>query len=614
MPDKDLVIQALSALVLVVAGALSATLWAVARSKRQLGETMRAASTIVSSALTAADSYRGMDGMAEQLAELFDAEGCVVALPTGDGSLFCGPSFGYPNPEELVIGEGEGICGYVYSTGEPLLVADVRKEPRFIEQIPGIKYAIAVPLRFEGKVLGSFELESRRRRYRQTDFDVLTPLADQIAAVMANTRLRHEAEARANEESTARKELQAVSAVVMAGVASSEDLDGALQSMIQEISGRLGWESMAVVLFGDDGALHTRAYYGYPIHSTLVPFPPGVGVIGSVAAKAEGRIIDDVRSDPDYLDLVSDTQSEMCVPLKVGEQVLGVLNAESPRKAAFSEADFRLLGTLARQMALVIERARIFDIEREALERMREADRLKDDFVATVSHELRTPLTSIKGYAKTLLARAEHLSADERESFLEVMVRQSDRLATIVDRLLLVSRLESGDVGEKPTYVPVAGLIRDAIESACGEGRVEIETNGGLGLVTDRFRLHHTMRNLIENACKYSPSEAPVLVRVAERGSVIDFEVIDQGSGIPEGQEEVVFERFQRLSDPGYATVPGTGLGLYISRRFARDLGGDLVVGESLGAPWTGARFVLTLPVGALPDPRSTATAKAQPN
>ena len=598
MPERALLFAAVVALALTLGGAAAATIWAARRSRARLGETLRAATSIVASAVAAPDSYRAMDGMSERLARLFDADACIVALPTGDGRLFCGPTYGYPEPESLTMKDSDGICGHVYTTGELYLSSDVRKEPRYVQRIPGIRYAIAIPLRYEGKILGVFELESRQRRYRAKDFDVLQPLADQIAAVMANTQLRREAEDRAAAETAARKELQAISAIVMAGVASSDDLDAALGSMIQEISGRMGWESMAVILYGEDGDLHTRAYYGYPLHSTLVPFKRGVGIVGTVAAKAKGTLVNDVRLDPDYLDIVSETRAEMCVPLQVGDRVLGVLNAESPRPDAFSDDDFRLLSTLARQMALVIERARIFDLERAALEGLREADRLKDDFVATVSHELRTPLTSIKGYARTLLSRSESLSAKEREMFLEVMVRQSDRLATIVDTLLLVSRLESGDVGEKPVYTSASELVADAAEAALGESRVIIEAPKGVGLVTDRFRAHHVLRNLVENACKYSPEGSPVRVRAYERGDVIDFEVIDQGPGIPAGQEELAFARFQRLSDPGYSPVPGTGLGLYIARRFARDLGGDITVKNGSGAPWTGAEFVLTLPVG----------------
>lgn len=588
---------------LLIGGAIS-VVWAVRRAERGIAAALQTTSDIISNALAAADSYRALDGMAEAIAKLFGADVCVVALPTGDGRLFCGPVYGYPDPDVHTVGEHEGITGATYTSGKAIVVSDAGRDPRFIHTVPGMRYAVSVPLRYEARMVGAFELESRRRRYTQRDLRLLLPLADQIAAAIEHLKLRVDAERRAEREAKTRREIQAISAVVMAGVASASDLDAALQSMIKEISAQLGWESMAVVLYGSDGLLHTRAFYGYPFHSTLITFSPGEGIVGSVAVSGIGRLVTDVQKDPDYLGIVPETATEMCVPLFAGGRCLGVLNTESPRVGGFDDEDFKLLGMLARQMALVIERTRIGDLEREALESLQKADRLKDDFVATVSHELRTPLTSIKGYAKTMLARDAALSSDERGSFLEVMVKQCDRLAGIVDTLLLASRLETGEVEPQVTYFLFDELLKDAAESSSGEDRIQIESVSGLGAVADRFRVHHIVRNLMENACKYSPTGSPVLVRSGTKGDEIWIEVLDQGLGVPVGEEERIFERFHRLSEPGRAAAPGTGLGLYIARRFARDLGGELSVHRAAEGPWTGAHFVLRIPV--LLDPTKT--------
>jgi K+-sensing histidine kinase KdpD len=428
---------------------------------------------------------------------------------------------------------------------------------------------------------------------------------------MSLHRLRSSAEERAEKEAKSRRELQAISSVVMAGVASSTDLDAALQSMIQEISARLGWESMAAILYADDGLLYTRASYGYPLHSTVIAFRPGEGIVGRVAATRVGRLTADVRDDPHYLDVVNDTRAEMCQPLVVGGRCLGVLNAESPREGAFDEDDFRLLGMLARQMALVIERARISDLERDALERLKEADRLKDDFVATVSHELRSPLTSIKGYARTIQARDAILTGEERAKFIEVMVSQCDRLGQIVEMLLLATRLEAGRVESKASSFPFYEVLRDAAETSNGEERIQLEVDRGITLEADRFRVHHIVRNLMENACKYSPPQSPVLVRAGISGEDVIVEVLDQGAGIPDDKTEEVFGRFQRLSGSSRSAVPGTGLGLYIARCFARDLGGDLTVERAQEEPWAGAVFTLSFPLVMAASSESAETAHA---
>jgi K+-sensing histidine kinase KdpD len=592
--DPTLVIAA-SAVVLVGVAA-AAAVGAARRTEARLARAMQAASTIVSGALAAADPLEALADLAERVAGPFEAAACAVFFPAEDGRLRTQLVFGYEAGKELVLEPGQGIAGAAFQQGEPIIVRNARKDPRYVEWAPGVKSIAAVPLRVKDRILGVLTLQSTGRRFRERDLAILVPLADQIAAALENLELRVAAEGRADREQKIRNELQAISAVVMAGVASASDLDAALHSMIKEISARMGWESLAVVLYADDGLLHTRAYYGNPLHSTVVSFEPGKGIIGTIAKDGAGRLVGDVSKDPDYLAIVSDTRSEMCAPLYSGEKVIGVLNAESPRLEAFSEDDFRVLNTLARQMAIVIERARLADLERVALDALREADQLKDDFVATVSHELRTPLTSIKGYAQTLLARGEVLSAEDRTSFLEIMVRHCDRLARIVETLLLVSRLEAGEIGSKPTYMSVGDLIRDAAEAAGGEERVTIEADHTLGVVTDHFRVHHILRNLLENACKYSDEDSPVLARASIKSAILRIEVLDQGEGIPLGSDAKIFERFSRLSDPGRSRVPGTGLGLYIARRFARDLGGDLFVERVPEEGWSGARLVFALP------------------
>jgi K+-sensing histidine kinase KdpD len=593
-PEIGLYWVLVGASIMAVFGLLAAHA-AARRAQDTMGKTIRAASAIVSEGLAAQDPYAALDGMTKSLALLLNADVCVIALPTGDGRLRMGGVYGHPDPK-VIIRDDEGITGRAFTTGVAVVASDVRKDPDFIQQVPGIHSAVAVPMRYEGRVRGVFKVESRSRTYAERDLAVLDPLADQIAAVLANLELRRAAEVKAADERRARKELEAVSSVVMAGVAAANDLDAAMDSMIKEIAATTGWESMVVILRGDDGLFHPRAAYGYPDSVLELTIHPGQGITGAVAVTGNGKRVSDVTKDPAYRMFASETRSEMCVPLMSQDGIVGVLNAESPRLDAFSEDDFRVLGMLAEQMAIVIERARLADLERVTLDRLRDLDQLRDDFVATVSHELRTPLTSIKGFAQTILEREKDIGLKDRRALLERMVHQCNRLAAIVETLLLVSRVEAGEIGSKPTFVVVKDLLREAADAANAAERVMADIEPGAGLIVDHFRAFHIVRNLIENACKYSSPGAQVLVRAAADDGELVMEVLDQGGGIPAGSEEVVFDRFRRLSDPGISRVPGTGLGLYISRRFARDLGGELTVERGDSPPWTGARFVLRLP------------------
>lgn len=601
MVDTNTGVTIGAAALTVLAGGWFFLRLAVRRAEKTLVETLQAASTIVSGGLAACDAQAALDRMTSSLAELLEAQVCVIALPTGDGRLYYGSAYGFENSDLAFIGEDEGMCGASYRAGEAVVAPDITKETRYVPTVDGVISAATVPLRYEGRILGAFDVESRTRRYSNRDLAVLIPLGDQIAAVIANLRLREQAEARATTEEKSRRETEAISTIVMAGVAAATDLDSTLESMMKEIATTLNWPSMSVMLLHDDGVLYTHAAYGCSRPNEDLRARLGEGIVGRVAETGIGRRVADVRLDPDYLEVQEETRSEVCVPLRAGERILGVLNAESAKTDAFSEDDLGLLQSLADQMVVVVDTARLAGLEREALERLRSVDRLKDDFIATVSHELRTPLTSIKGFAQTMLSREEMLSADDRRSFLKAMTRQCDRLTSMVNRLLLVSQLEAGEVATKNTYVALKDLMRDAIEGSKDGDRVQVELSGRPGLICDLFRAHHIVRNLIENACKYSPSDYPVLVRasVTERGLTVD--VLDNGPGIPEGSEAVIFDRFRRLSDSATARATGTGLGLYIARRFARDVGGDVSVSRCSENGWTGALFSVRLPEGRLP-------------
>jgi signal transduction histidine kinase len=574
---------------------------AVRRAEKTLVETLQAASTIVSGGLASRDPQAALDRMTRSLAELLEAQVCVIALPTGDRRLYCGSAYGFEDPDLAFIGEDEGMCGASYMAGEAVVAPDIMKETRYVPTVDGVISAATVPLRYEGRILGAFDVESRTRRYSNRDLAVLIPLGDQIAAVIANLKLRREAEARASIEEKSRRETEAISTIVMAGVAAGTGLDSTLESMVKEIATALNWPSMGVILLHDDGVLHTHAAYGYSAAIEILRARMGEGIVGKVAESGIGRRVTDVRLDPDYRAVVSQTLSEVCVPLRAGERILGVLNAESPRRDAFSSDDLRLLQALADQMAVVVEHARLAGLERDAHERLRELDTLKDDFVATVSHELRTPLTSIKGFAQTMLSREEMLSAEDRRSFLRAMTRQCDKLTSMVNRLLLVSQLEAGEVATKNTYVALKDLMRDAIEGSKDGDRVRVELSGRPGLICDLFRAHHIVRNLIENACKYSPAASPVLVRASISDAGLTVDVLDNGPGIPSGSESEIFDRFRRLSESATARATGSGLGLYIARRFARDVGGDVSVSRCSEDGWTGAHFSVWLPEGRLP-------------
>jgi PAS domain S-box-containing protein len=222
----------------------------------------------------------------------------------------------------------------------------------------------------------------------------------------------------------------------------------------------------------------------------------------------------------------------------------------------------------------------------------------KDQFVQTVSHELRTPMTSIRSFSEILL---KHGDSDEvvRREFLEIINKESERLTRLVNNLLDLARIESGEARLDVAEFDVRDVVADAVASVSGpaaERRATVRRVAGDEQRTiwgDRDKIHQLVANLLANAVKFGPEGDEVLVEVkdAETPGRVEIVVTDHGPGIPAGELESVFERFRRGRDA--QGVPGTGLGLAICREIAKLHGGRVWAESELGK---GSRFRVVLP------------------
>jgi signal transduction histidine kinase len=232
-----------------------------------------------------------------------------------------------------------------------------------------------------------------------------------------------------------------------------------------------------------------------------------------------------------------------------------------------------------------------------SLDRLREVDRLKDEFVAVASHELRTPLAAVYGAAITL--RQHDLDPETRDSMLDVIFHESDRLARIVNDVLWASRLESGGLR---TQIEVCDAVELA-EAVVADTRRVLPPECSLELFTppdvpavaaDPEKLRRVLVNLVDNAVKYSPDGGRIAIELAPADGHVRFVVRDQGLGIPETEVERIFDKFHRLDPYLQRGVSGTGLGLYICRELVEQMNGRIWVESSVGE---GSTFSFELPV-----------------
>jgi len=280
------------------------------------------------------------------------------------------------------------------------------------------------------------------------------------------------------------------------------------------------------------------------------------------------------------------------------------LLALSPIVVVAAERSLWLVPLLAAPVAAVywggtfsLENTRLVKRLEEALQQEKELSRLKDDFVAVVSHELRTPLTSIQGYVKTLLRLSGDLDEDQRRSLLQVADRQTDRLHWLIEQLLLVARIESNVEPIAVSLMAPRSLAQHVVEELrpmANGHTVDLVFDPSIDFIeTDEAKVRQILRNLIENALKYSPPESRVTVRGIVTSEGVLMSVDDEGPGIPPESRERVFDRFYQVDGSATRSVGGTGLGLYICKKMSEMIGARLWLERSDA---DGSVFCLLIP------------------
>jgi signal transduction histidine kinase len=404
----------------------------------------------------------------------------------------------------------------------------------------------------------------------------------------------------ARREAAARKELAAFNTAILMGVA-AEDLEVSLKLMSEAIARELGFEALSIMIL-EEGELQVRGAYGVPDPFRRMRVPVGTGITGTVARTGRALVVPDVRGFPDYVPGDPRVRSEMAAPLRIGDETVGVLDVQSHKEAAFDQGSTELLTRVADQIALVVHSNLLLSQQRETVERLRELDQMKSDFIAITSHELRTPLTAIRGYVHTLLRRRDQIPDEQATKFMEIIDRQTHRLARLVEDLLVVSRIEAGTMRLTADHVDLRRFLEQTVESFGPEAGARIELSVGeetARVVVDSDRLDQIVRNLVENALKFSPPDSAVRIEAARDDAEMRLTVSDRGQGIPPQALPHIFDRFHQAGEVLTRDTEGAGLGLYITKRLVEAMGGTIEVSSEMGK---GSTFRVSLPVGTPPE------------
>jgi signal transduction histidine kinase len=517
---------------------------------------------------------------------------------------------------QLTIGK-EGIIGWVASSGEFLLTNDVSKEPRFLPHLalPGTKAELSLPLSLGERILGVLDVQSKQvNAFDESDLFVLQSLADQVAIAIENARLytmTDQALAKRLEELAIMQEIdRQLNATLDYDRVMDLTLDCAIQ-MTKADGGLIG-----MVAQEQDG-MQLLATRGYPREHESSPgklWPIDCGIVGRVVRTGQPVLVSDVTQDPDYVSAISETRTQLTVPIRREEQVRGVISVESSKSAAFDEDDLTFMTRLADHAAIAIENARLYSD-------LKQANEAKSEFVSIVSHELKTPMTSIKGYADLLVKGAAGEISEMQQKFLRVIRSNVDRMNTLVSDLLDISRIESGRLKLHIQSIPVKAVVDEVVQTmqeriTAKELALTVEVPEDLPPVrADEGRLIQVLTNLISNAYRYTLPGGKISVKATvwpngpppgKARSVLPGEqhphqylclsVSDTGIGISSKDQKRIFDKFFRGDDPVVRETTGTGLGLSIAKSIVELHEGQMWFQSE---PGQGSIFSFTVPLAA---------------
>ena len=296
------------------------------------------------------------------------------------------------------------------------------------------------------------------------------------------------------------------------------------------------------------------------------------------------------------------------LPMRTGRGAVGVVGIDSDKPGPILTPDQRrLLDALIDQSALAIERVHLVE-DMDKVKRTVETDRLRTALLTSISHDLKTPLASVLGSAGALRDLSAKLTDAEKADLLSTVIDELERLNRFIANLLDMTKLEFGAVVPNTSPQDVREIVGSALRRAAkilAEHRVELELASELPMLDlDAVLFEQVLFNLLDNAAKYAPANTTVRIRCWRDGGFVYLQVRDEGSGIPSGDLEHIFDKFYRAEKADHVRA-GTGLGLVISRGFVEAMHGTIVAENRLDR--TGAIFTIRLPVTVEPRQLDTA-------
>jgi signal transduction histidine kinase/CheY-like chemotaxis protein/ligand-binding sensor domain-containing protein len=565
-----------------------------------------------------------------------------------DASIF---GVGLYRPEKhlieysLAIENGKRYAPYTRSTDDknqlavwcidnrkPILLNDIADTRKYITEYSHTGGALAdgsqaqppesmiyLPLIAQERVLGVLSVQSfKKSAYTEQHLVLLQNLAAYTSIALDNSNAYMLINQREHEVSERVAELSTINRISQA-LATQLDKDWLIQLVGDQVRDLFHAPIVYVSLL-DRASMMLHFPYTYGEEARTRPF--GVGLTSQIIRTGEPLLINEdmegTRSKLGVTRVGRPSASYLGVPIPSGGEVIGVVSVQSTdQEGRFTEADERLLSTIASSVGVSLYNAKLFEEASHARAAAEEADAAKSSFLSTVSHELRTPLTSVLGFAKIIRRRLEErlfpmIPEDDRKvaqskrqviENLDVVVSEGERLTKLIDDVLDLAKIEAGKFTWNMTSVSMCEVIDRATSATASLFETKKLTlvrnvEPDLPAVTgDLDRLIQVVINLISNAVKFTDTGSITCSGRCDRNELV-ISVTDSGIGIASADQPKVFEKFKQVGDTLTDKPKGTGLGLPICKEIIEYHGGHIWVESE---PGMGSTFSFTLPIAEAP-------------
>ena len=505
----------------------------------------------------------------------------------------------------------ELASGYIYDQNQ---VQPFNKHGNDAVSLPAVSHSLIVHDQTIGELIVNADAKDGAHAA-----DIVTAVAQQLSEHIENLRLLEQAEQRRVQADGLTQELaqranQLETVATLSTTASTVlDPDKLLQDVVDLTKDRFSLYHAHIYLTDEAGQTLLLSNGAGEIGRQMVAEQHAILVneeysqIAHAARERKAIIVDDVQSQPGFLPnpLLPDTRSEMSIPMIIGEKVIGVFDVQSNNLKGFSKEDASVYTTLAAQVAVALQNARLYVEQAATVTQLRELDRLKSSFLANMSHELRTPLNSILGFADVMLEGLDGDLTPNMDNDLGLIRKNGQHLLNLINDVLDMAKIESGTMNLNPEKFRVYEILDEVTSitsSLASEKNIALfitdDSDREVEVYADRTRLRQVMINLVNNSIKFTDKgKISIHAKRLESDKVL-ITVKDTGIGIPPDKLEAVFQEFTQVDTSSTRKVGGTGLGLPISRKLVEMHGGRLWA-ESTGVYGEGSSFYVKMPLEA---------------